>query len=340
LKRIGLMGCGHVATYAHLPSLKNQGGIEVAAIYDPNETNLRIAQETFGVRNATTDEAAFFDNDLDAIVVTSSAPAHKRNVLMAAERGLHVLCEKPLAMTDEDAEEMIAAMEQADRMLFTGFCYRFSPVSLQIKELVRQGAIGEVRALRLMYVWNLHGRWEHTEDGQRIESPRRIGRMLEGGPMVDCGVHQIDLARFWLGSEVVRQQAAGAWVEEYEAPDHIWLHMDHATGAHTMVEMSFSYCHTARDPISHFSYHLIGTDGLIRYDREGWHLEMRNSRETRVLPGSDEKNFAGMYQAFTHALYTGEAGYLPGGYDGLAATRIARTATESVIAAHRPRLGK
>jgi predicted dehydrogenase len=252
---------------------------------------------------------------------------------MAAAHGLHVLCEKPLAMTDADAEQMIRTMERAERMLFTGFCYRFSPVSLQIKELVAQGAIGQVRSLRLLYVWNLHGKYE-TINGHLVESPRRVGRMLEGGPMVDCGVHQIDLARFWLGSEVVRQQAAGAWVDEgYEAPDHMWLHMDHDSGAHTMVEMSFSYTHTAQDPISHFSYHLIGTDGLIRYDREGWRFEVRNGRETRFLPGADEKNFQGMYQAFTHALYTGETGYLSSGEDGLIATRIARTATEAVIAA-------
>ncbi|HLK57962.1 MAG TPA: Gfo/Idh/MocA family oxidoreductase, partial [Chthonomonadaceae bacterium] len=237
--------------------------------------------------------------------------------------------------TEEDAWEMIAMMEKAGLMLFTGFCYRFSPVSLRIKELVDQGAIGHVRSLRLIYLWDLHGRYEWTPDGQRIESPRRVGRMLEGGPMVDCGVHQVDLSRWWLNSEVVRQQGVGAWVEEYDAPDHMYLHLDHASGAHTMVEMSFTYCHTAREPISHFSYHLIGTDGLIRYDRDGWHFEVRTPRGTDYYPGASEKNFHGMYQEFRNALETGNPGHLPTGRDGVIATRIARTATDDVIEAHK-----
>lgn len=65
--------------------------------------------------------------------------------------------------------------------------------------------------------------------------------------MVDCGTHQIDLASFWLDSDVVQYDAHGAWVDDYDAPDHIWLHMDHANGAHAMVEMNYSYHHTSKN---------------------------------------------------------------------------------------------
>lgn len=333
MKKIGLMGCGHVAMYAHLPTIQNTPGLELVSVYDPNPAALEQAQNTFNIPHAFTHEDAFFESDIDAVVVTSPAPCHQENVDQAARHGKHVLCEKPLAMTDAQAEQMIETMERAGLMLFTGFCYRFSPSALKIKELVDQGAIGDVRSLRLIYIWNLHGRYEWTPGGERIDSPRRIGRMLEGGPMVDCGVHQIDLARWWLGSEVVRHQAAGAWVEAFKAPDHMYLHLDHESGAHSLVEMSFSYCHTAAEPISHFSYHLIGTDGLIRYDRDGWHLETRTANGTSYFEGHDEKNFGGMYHAFAHALETGDRGALPSGQDGLIATRIARQATEEVIAA-------
>ena len=153
--------------------------------------------------------------------------------------------------------------------------------------------------------------------------------------MVDCGVHQIDLARWWLNSEVASYQAMGAWVEDYAAPDHVWLHMDHENAAHTMVEMSFTYGHTVKDPRSHFSYHLIGTDGVIRYDRDGWVFEVRTKHGTHRLPGSSEKNFEGLYAAWARALETGDRADLPTGFDGLRATQIAREATEDVIARHR-----
>ena len=335
------MGCGMIAHYGHLPALVNTEGLQLVAVYDPVAHNVEEAQKNFGVPHAFTDVDAFFDHDLDAVVVTSPAPCHSDNVHRAAARGLHVLCEKPLAMTDDEAEGMIQAMERADRMLFTAFCYRFSPVSMQIREMVERGTVGDVRSLRLVYIWNCHGRYSWNGNGERVPNDRRAGRMFEGGPIVDCGVHQIDLARWWLNSPVARWQAAGAWVEEFDAPDHMYLHMDHENGAHTMVEISYSYCHTASEPINHFSYHLIGTDGLIRYDRDGWHFEVRGSEGTHYLPGNDEKNFGGMYHAFSEALERGEPGdLLPSGRDGLDAIRIARDATDAVIAARLPPLGR
>ena len=332
------MGCGVVATYGHLPAIQQTPGLELVSVLDPSTEQLARFREKCSSVRAFTDPDEFFQSGIDAVAVLSPAPTHLDNVRLAAKYSKHVLCEKPLAMTDADISEMIATAENAGIMLSTAFCYRFSPVAMKIRELVRSKAIGDVRALRLIYIWNLHGKWEYDEHGNRFESPRRIGRMVEGGPMVDCGVHQIDLAQWWLDSEVMRQTASGAWVDnEYEAPDHMWLHMDHENGAHTTVEVSFSYTHTAKEPISHFSYHLIGTEGLIRYDRDGWHFETRNGQGTTYYPGADEKNFVGMYHAWREALHTGDAGDLPTGRDGLRVTRIARTSTEQVIAG---RLGR
>jgi predicted dehydrogenase len=332
VKKIGVMGYGVVASYGHVPAIHQTDGLELVSIYDPDPARLAQVDTRGGSVRTFTGSEAFFQSGIDAVVIASPAPCHLQNVRAAARYGKHVLCEKPLAMTDGDAQEMIGIMQDAGLMLFTGFCYRFSDVSLKIKELVEQKAVGDIRSLRLIYIWNLHGKYEWTPDGERVDSPRRVGRMLEGGPMVDCGVHQIDLARWWLQSDIVRAQGIGVWVEDYPSPDHMYLHLDHASGAHTMVEMSFSYCHTAAEPIDHFSYHLIGTDGLIRYDRHGWHFEVRNSHGTWYPGGADEKNFAGMHAAFARALETGDRGYLASGQDGVLATRIARTATEEVIA--------
>lgn len=161
---------------------------------------------------------------------------HLANVLQAAQHGKHVLCEKPLAMNETDITRMIETMDMAGLMLFTGFTYRFSGSSKEIHRLVRNGAIGQVRALRLTYLWNLHGKWKWDEKGERIASPLRVGRMLEGGPMVDCGIHQIDLARWWLGSEIEWQRGIGVWVEDYNAPDHVYLHMGHTCGVRACPE--------------------------------------------------------------------------------------------------------
>ena len=334
MKRVGLMGCGVIATYGHLPAINETPGLDLAAIYDPNPEQLnRLGNAYPGAKRFTDSEAFFRDGNFDGVAITSPAPFHLSNAQQAASFGKHILCEKPLAMTDADIETMIRAADSAGVMLSAAFCYRFSPVALKIKELIAQKRIGEVRALRLIYIWNLHGKYEYLPDGSRIESPLRVGRMEEGGPMVDCGVHQIDLARWWMNAEVVRQQSSGAWIDNnYAAPEHMWLHMDHENGAHTAVEMSFSYTHTASEPIDNFSYHIIGTEGLIRYDRLHWQFEVRTPYGTEYLPGASEKNFAGMYAAWRDALHSGQPGDLPTGRDGLLVTRIARAATDQVIA--------
>ncbi len=339
MKKIGLMGCGMIAEYGHLPAILATEGLEAWAVYDPDPEHAYGLQRRFGIPHGYAISSMFFESGIEAVVVASSAPAHLQNVQEAARYGLPVLCEKPLAMTDADAETMIQTMDDAGLMLATGFCYRYSPVAQNIKRLVQNGTIGEVRSLRLVYIWHLHGRDRVMPDGKVVINPYWKGRMDEGGPMVDCGVHQIDLARWWLESEVISTQSAGAWVENYEAPDHMWLHMDHANGAHTMAEMSFSYSHTASEPRAHFSYHIIGTEGMIRYDRDGWVFELRTRRGTHRLPGASEKNFEGLYAAFARALETGDSRDLPTGRDGLRATQIARDATEEVIA-HRHGLRK
>jgi len=331
VKRIGLMGCGTVADYGHAPTILATPGLSLHALFDPDPERLRYFSERFGVTRTFSNEDDFFRSGIEAVSITSPAPFHINNVLSACRNGMDILCEKPLASTAREGEQMIVAAEEARVMLFTGFDYRFSPVAQNIYRMIREGRIGTVKCLRLIYNWDLHGKWETNGDGQRRESARRVGRMLEGGPLVDCGVHQIDLARWWVGSEVVRWSSSGAWVDEFEMPDHLFLHMDHANGVHSMVELSFSYCHTVKDPVSVFTYEIIGSDGIIRYDRNQELFEIRTQQATTQLPFSGEKNFAGMYEAFARALTTRQAGDLPTARDGLEATRISREATESVI---------
>ncbi len=330
-KKIGVLGCGMIAELGHLPALKHVAGISLHAVYDVNWNRALEMQSRFRIPHAFPTEKAFWESDIDAVVICTPAPFHLANVLQAAQYGKHVLCEKPLAMNEADILRMMKVMEDAGLMLLTGFTYRFSGSARAIHRLVRSGAIGEVRGLRLNYLWNLHGKWSWNENGERIASPLRVGRMLEGGPMVDCGVHQIDLARWWLGSEVEWQRGIGVWVEDYQAPDHLYLHMGHSCGAHTMVEISFSYNATSREPRTHFQYELIGSDGVIRYNREEHSFELRNSHGTQWLAWHPEKNFAGMHGEFVHALSTGDLRDMPTAKDGLLATRIARLATEEAI---------
>ena len=327
------MGCGVVASYGHIPAIGRTPGLTLASIFEPDAGRMMDAKARFSVENGFTDVHAFFRSGIDAVVITSPAPTHYANVKLAAQYRKPALCEKPLAMNEADSQAMIDVMRAAGVPLYVGFTYRFAPCAVAIRNLVRDGAIGPVRSLRLIYNWDCHGKYAPRDDATH-PNVHRDGRMLEGGPMVDCGVHQIDLARWWLGSEIVRHSGVGAWVDEYAAPDHMYLHLDHASGAHTMVEISYSYGHTSRDTRVQFVYELIGADGIIRYDRQARVFEVVNRHGTQQLPWYEEKNFEGMYAEFLRALQSGEPGDMPTGTDGALATRVAREATEGVMAQH------
>ncbi len=331
-KRIGLMGCGMVAQYGHIPAIQSVPSLQLHALFDPNEDNLRKTQARFGIPHAFTDAEAFFKSGLDGVSITSPAPCHHDNVMQAAAHRIPVLCEKPLAMNRAEAERMIAAMAAAGVSLYSGFCYRFSPCALKIRELVRSRAIGEVRSLRLIYNWSLHGKFTVEADGRRVIQKRREDRMLEGGPMIDCGTHQIDLATFWLGSPVRSFSAKGAWVDDYQAPDHMWVHLLHANSAHTVVEISYSYHHTSKNRRWEFLYELIGTEGVIRYDRGTESFTVENGEGRQDLEFGPEKNFDGMYAEWARALATGSSELLTTAGEGMRVVEIARQATDDVIA--------
>lgn len=325
------MGAGSVADFGHAPAIASNPNLVLHAVYDPVFERAVSLQKKYGAEHAYHDLDLFFNSGLDAVTITSPAPYHRTNLEQAAKRDLPVLCEKPLAMDRFESEVMINAMASRGLPLGVGFCYRFSPISQQIRELVESKRIGEVRSLRLIYLWNLHGIYEQSSEGHRIYSPQRAARMEEGGPMVDCGVHMIDLARWWLKSEISEVTEAGAWVEEYEAPDHAYLHLRHECGALTTVEMGFTYTHTSLNPISHFTYQLIGTEGLIRFDRDIGLFEVRDQYGTETFPWASEKNFSGMYSCWSEVLETGNIGEMPTGSDGLIATEIARDSTNRLI---------
>lgn len=322
------MGCGHVANYGHLPAVMACDELELHAVFDPSAEALARTRESFDIPHAYTDSAQFFESGIEAVTITSPAPFHRQNVLDAAKHQLPVLCEKPLAMNTKESEEMIAAMKAAGVSLYTAFCYRFSPTALKIRELVRENAIGDVRSLRLIYIWGMHGKYQTDSDGNRVIRARREGRMLEGGPMIDCGAHQIDLAKFWLNSEVISFTGRGAWVDEYEAPDHVWLHMDHANGAHTCVEISYSYHHTTKNLKKEFIYELIGTKGVIRYQTRDKLFHMETAEGSVDFEHHDEKSFYGLYGEWANALRTGSSDFLTTAEGGMEVVRIASSATE------------
>lgn len=331
-RRIGLVGCGEVARYGHLPVLLNAQRLELVSVCDVSTDRLAAAPVPGKVARCTSlDDMP----EVDALVITSPAAVHGENVAWAARHGVPVLCEKPLALDEPTAVGMVEQMEAAGAPLWVGFTYRFSPVARRIHELVAAGAVGAVRSLRMVFLWDLHGAFEDRSARTGVNQ-RRVGRMREGGPLVDCGVHQIDLARWWLGSDLDVEYASGVWFDEFDgvdAPEHVTAHLS-GGGAQVLVEISFAYAHRSPSRLPTFSYEVIGTDGVIRYRREERDFVLLDSDGRHELDWAHEKSFEGMYLDLAAALH-GEDHALPTGREGVAATLLASEATAQAVTRRR-----
>jgi predicted dehydrogenase len=120
--RVGTIGMGWNAAFSHVPALRDTGRAEVVAISRRNPERLALAQEELGIAEAYTDWRKMLDQaELDAVVVSTPNYLHTEHTLAALQQGLHVLVEKPMALTSQDACAMVKAAERVGRALIVGY---------------------------------------------------------------------------------------------------------------------------------------------------------------------------------------------------------------------------
>lgn len=182
--RAGVIGVG-VMGWNHARTLRAMPGVELVGVADPSGAQRERAEQTFGCRGFATREQLFAAG-VDFVVVATPNSAHQDDGIAALNAGLHVLIEKPIAATIEQAEALIHAAEQANRSLMVGHIERFNP------------------AVKVAHAASV---------GEKIISINitRVGpfppRMSEVGVVIDLGVHDIDLIRMLARADIVSVQA-------------------------------------------------------------------------------------------------------------------------------------
>jgi predicted dehydrogenase len=162
----------------------------LAALCDTDSVKLKALGEEFGVRKLYTDYRDMIaDPTLDAVVIASPDQEHRRMSEDALAAGKHVLCEKPLALTREDLAAIVEAAEKSDRIFMVGQICRFTPGFYKAKELIEQGAIGELTYVESEYA---HDYSEIYRAGTWRTDPLRNG-------VVGGGCHAVDLLRWIAG---------------------------------------------------------------------------------------------------------------------------------------------
>lgn len=192
---VGLVGTSWWADAMHLPALAAHPNAEINAICGRNVENAQTMADRWNIPQVYTDYNTMIDDaNLDAIVISTANDTHYPISMKALHAGLHVLCEKPLALTYAEAQEMADVAEEKGVRHMVPFTYSFMPTARYIKELVEDGYIGTPYHLNLRY-YTGYGRDEGAYNW-------RFDMGKAGtGVLGDLGTHWLYLAR-WLYGEI------------------------------------------------------------------------------------------------------------------------------------------
>jgi UDP-N-acetylglucosamine 3-dehydrogenase len=204
--RVAVIGCGSIAQHRHLPEYQSNKNVELIAVCDSNEERAQAVAEKYGVKAYTNYEEVISSGLVDAVSVCTPNYLHAPISIAALHAGLHVLCEKPMATSKQEAEEMIAAANESGKKLMIAHNQRFVPSHQRARKLIESGEIGKIYSFRTAFGhggpegWSVEGK-----EGWFFQKEKAFV-----GAMGDLGVHKTDLLRYVLGEEITE---VGAFVE-------------------------------------------------------------------------------------------------------------------------------
>jgi predicted dehydrogenase len=246
---IGAIGCGGIAG-PHLTAYRDLDGVETVAVCDIDEGAARQRAEEFDVPAVYADwQELLSDERVDAVSVLLPHHLHRDATIAAAEAGRHILCEKPMATSLDEADAMIAAADEAGVVLMVGQILRFRDANIRARELIRDGAIGEVR--------NVLRRRLGKSEGFRSEWARRPDE-AGGWVLYGFGAHEVDMI-LWLNDG-----EAGDVYAQARVTNEYWNDYDELTVQMALVGGPMAtYQHSLNTPFGAWECMVIGTEGAM-----------------------------------------------------------------------------
>lgn len=205
--RLGLIGCGGNMRGAHIPRIQEDGNVDLVCVADPSEDQARALMEKWGkpAVHYADHRRMLRENELDAIFISSPHAMHYEQAKLALERGLHVLCEKPLTISSRHTKALIALSEKTKRFLMVSYQRNYYAPHVYARELVRKGAIGELRGV-VSYV---------TQNWGRVGGWRIVPELSGGGMFMDTGSHLVASTLWITGLEPAE---VSAFMDDVDKP--------------------------------------------------------------------------------------------------------------------------
>ena len=320
--RIGILSLAHHHAESYLGTLRQMPDVELVGLWDEDEVRGRAAADGAGVEWFGA-EAALLEAGLDGAVVTSVNAEHRRLTELVAAAGAHVLCEKPLATSVADGEQMVTACAAAGVRLMTCFPMRWSPIVRALHASIGDGAIGQPAFLEGVNTGAVP-----DADRAWFVDPSLAG----GGAVTDHIVHLVDLYRWLLGSEVVEVFAVANRIlhDRFEAVETgALVSLRFANGVLATIDSSWSKPRTY-PTWGGLAIEAVGTRGVLATDAFAQHLTLYGGADDSVrwpFWGSDPNRM--MLAEFVDACRDGREPAVTG-LDGLRALEIVDAAYRSI----------
>jgi predicted dehydrogenase len=253
--RIGIVGCGAIARRAHAPAFKASDGASLTAWASRTRASAEAAAAESGEGTVYDEWRELVErDDVDAVDICSPNAFHREQAVAAAKAGKHVLVEKPIACTPDEADEMLSAAEDAGVVLQVAHNLRYLPAILAARDVVADGRLGGIVGLRAAFghsgpkaSWASDATWFFDR------------ALSGGGALIDLGIHIIDVVNFVTRLEAKEVTAMTSGTGECE--DAAQLALAFGNGAIGSIHASW----VAR-PAPDMSLTIFGEEGTLHFD--------------------------------------------------------------------------
>jgi predicted dehydrogenase len=232
--KVGVIGAGHQGVIHVERYLALRDTVQVVAICDPDRNAVDSVARKYGVENKYSDYQKLLEDDIDAVSVCAPNYLHKPMAVAAAEAGKHILLEKPIALTLDDADEIISAVQKRDVMLMVAFNQLFTPMVQKARSLIDSGKLGKL-AIGNVERYANYSQTSRSDFGWRSDN-ERVG----GGSLIESGIHKISILYYLLGGVDSVVALSKKLTMDIDGEDNIKLLATHRSGAIGSVTSSWT----------------------------------------------------------------------------------------------------
>ncbi|MFK8082948.1 MAG: Gfo/Idh/MocA family protein [Granulosicoccus sp.] len=314
------VGASTVASEFMIHAVRAQADCDVTwLVSGSSEHAARYSSEHKIARSTSSIEEALSDNSVSCVYISSTNEKHFAQAMAAIAAGKHVLCEKPLALTLNEARQMVAAAHQADLVFGTNHHLRCSGSHRKIREMISDGEIGRVISVRVHHAVHLP---------KHLQAWRINDASAGGGVIPDITVHNVDVVRFLLAEDpvevVAQSEMSGMGVGVEDSCMSVWRM---PSGAMVMSHESFTHPFAGTGLEIHGTQGSIVATGVMTQQPVG-SISLRNADGERPIPFSDHSLYTEVVADFVSAVHCNGAASASGS-DGIKSLAVALAVREA-----------